>query len=93
MLLVVLWVVVLPIVDFCRRQPDPQTGALQMLFLRVCLYGVYASCFESSIFQQVGEVWFFYHDFGIRPALSLAHARHRVSRAGARRSTSFRRGG
>ncbi len=39
-----------------------------MLFLRVCLYGVYASCFESSIFQQVGEVWFFYltSTFGLR---------------------------
>jgi len=57
--LVIVWVVVLPIVDFCRRSPDPHAGALQTLFLRVCLYGVYASCFESSIFQQVGEVWFF----------------------------------
>jgi O-antigen ligase len=68
MLLVVMWVVVLPIVDFCRRSPDPHTGALQTLFLRVCLYGVYASCFESSIFQQVGEVWFFYltSTFGLR---------------------------
>jgi hypothetical protein len=39
-----------------------------MLFLRVCLYGVYASCFESSILQQAGEVWFFYmtSTFGLR---------------------------
>jgi O-antigen ligase len=68
MLLVVMWVVVLPIVDFCRRSPDPHISALQTLFLRVCLYGVYASCFESSIFQQVGEVWFFYltSTFGLR---------------------------
>jgi hypothetical protein len=68
MLLVVLWVIVLPIVDFCRVSTDPHTRALQTLFLRVCLYGVYASCFESSILQQVGEVWFFYmtSTFGLR---------------------------
>ena len=41
---------------------------MQMLFLRVCLYGIYASCFESSIFQQVGNVWFFFmiSAFGLR---------------------------
>ena len=68
MVLVVLWVIVLPIVDFCRTPSDPHTSALQMLFIRVCLYGVFASCFESSIFQQVGEVWFLYmtSTFGLR---------------------------
>jgi O-antigen ligase len=75
MLLAVAWVVVLPIVDFCRRSPDPNAAALQMLFLRVCLYGTYASCFESSILQQVGEVWFFFmtSTFGLR-YLSLTRA-------------------
>ena len=75
MLLVVLWVVVLPIADFCRRPPEPETAPLQMLFLRVCLYGVYSSCFESSILQQAGEVWFFYliSAFGLR-YLSLTRA-------------------
>ncbi|MFY9695274.1 MAG: O-antigen ligase [Xanthobacteraceae bacterium] len=75
MLLVVLWVVVLPIGDFCRRPSEPETAALQMLFLRVCLYGVYASCFESSILQQAGEVWFFYLTsvFGLR-YLSMTRA-------------------
>jgi len=75
MLLVVAWVVVLPIVDFCRGSSSPEVRALQTLFLRVCLYGVYASCFESSIFQQVGEVWFFYmtSTFGLR-YLSLTRA-------------------
>jgi O-antigen ligase len=68
MLFVVVWVVILPIVDFCRQSPDPHTRALQTLFLRVCLYGVYAACFESSILQQVGEVWFFFmtSTFGLR---------------------------
>jgi O-antigen ligase len=66
--LTILWVIVLPICDFCREASDPQAKALQILMLRVCLYAVYASCFESSIFQQVGEVWFFYMTsvFGLR---------------------------
>ncbi len=61
LMLAVLWVVVLPILDFNRAAAthDPQTKALQTLFLRVGLYAVFASCFESSILQQVGEVWFF----------------------------------
>jgi O-antigen ligase len=75
MLLAVVWVVFLPIVDFFRGDGDQQTRALQLLFLRVCLYGVYASSFESSIFQQVGEVWFFFmtSTFGLR-YLSLTRA-------------------
>jgi O-antigen ligase len=75
MLLVVLWVIVAPIRDFCKRSPDPNAAALQMLFLRVCLYGTYASCFESSILQQVGEVWFFFmtSTFGLR-YLSMTRA-------------------
>lgn len=76
MLLVVLWVVFLPIVDFHRGTVDEQTKALKMLFLRVCLYGVYASSFESSMFQQVGEVWFLFMTsaFGLR-YLSLTRTR------------------
>jgi O-antigen ligase len=68
MLLTILWVVVFPIVDFSRLPDDPQTRAVRMLFLRACLFGTYASCFESSIFQQVGEVWFFFMTaaFGLR---------------------------
>jgi O-antigen ligase len=73
LLLAILWVVVLPVSDFYRRSPEAETAPLQLLFLRVCLYGVYSSCFESSIFQQVGEVWFFFMvaAFGLRYA-SLA---------------------
>jgi O-antigen ligase len=70
LLLTVLWVAVLPIVDFYRLPSDNQSAPLQLLFLRVCLYGIYSSCFESSIFQQVGEVWFFFmiSIFGLRYA-------------------------
>jgi O-antigen ligase len=70
LLLTTLWIVVLPIVDFYRLPTDAQSAPLQLLFLRVCLYGIYSSCFESSIFQQVGEVWFFFmvSAFGLRYA-------------------------
>jgi hypothetical protein len=75
MLLVVAWVVILPIVDFCRSSPEPGSQSSANAVSGVCLYGVYASCFESSIFQQVGEVWFFYmtSTFGLRN-LSLTRA-------------------
>jgi O-antigen ligase len=70
LLLTILWVVVLPISDFYRLPSDSESAPLQLLFLRICLYGIYSSCFESSIFQQVGEVWFFFMIciFGLRYA-------------------------
>jgi O-antigen ligase len=70
LLLTVLWVVVSPIADFYRLPSDARSAPMQLLFLRVCLYGIYSSCFESSIFQQVGEVWFFFmiSAFGLRYA-------------------------
>lgn len=76
LLLTILWVVVLPIADFYRLPSDNQSAPLQLLFLRICLYGIYSSCFESSIFQQVGEVWFFFmiSIFGLRYA-TLMRAR------------------
>jgi O-antigen ligase len=60
--LVILWVVVLPIADYYRtaRAPHGPAVPLPTMFLRVCLYGACASCFESSIFMQLGEVWFLY---------------------------------
>lgn len=68
MLLTVLWIVVLPILDSYRPPRDAFSLPLQTLFLRVCLFGTFGSCFESSIFQQVGEVWFFFliSAFGLR---------------------------
>jgi O-antigen ligase len=70
LLLTILWVVVLPIADFYRLPSDEASAPMQLLFLRMCLYGIYSSCFESSIFQQVGEVWFFFMIaiFGLRYA-------------------------
>jgi O-antigen ligase len=68
--LIIAWVVVLPVADYYRlsRRRAAPGQPLQLLFLRVCLYGVYTSCFESAIFQPVGEVWFLFLTsiFGLR---------------------------
>jgi O-antigen ligase len=68
LVLAIVWIVILPIADFYRQQDSAYLRPLQMLFLWVCLYGTFASCFESSILQQVGEVWFFFMTsaFGLR---------------------------
>ena len=67
--MVVAWIVVMPIVDSYRGAADAPSAAVRTLFLRVCLFAVFASCFESSILQQgVGEVWFLFmiSAFGLR---------------------------
>lgn len=51
-LLVTLWLVVLPLVDYYRSPREPETTPLQMLFLRICLYAAYASCFESMLIES-----------------------------------------
>ena len=68
MLLTVRWVVVMPVLDSYSPPRDGLEWAMQTLFLRICLFGMLGSCFESSIFQQVGEVWFFFMTsaFGLR---------------------------
>jgi O-antigen ligase len=53
--LIVLWSVILPITDFCKLPPDAPSRPLQILFLRACLFGMLASCFESVIFQELAE--------------------------------------
>ena len=55
--LAVLWLIVLPIIDYYRSSTDPANFALRQLFLRTCLYGACASAFES-VFFQMGNVWF-----------------------------------
>jgi O-antigen ligase len=57
MALMFLWVVIAPIRDFYRRPRGGESEPLQMLFLRICIYGAYASCFESSMFEQVAP-WY-----------------------------------
>ncbi|MGC1777519.1 MAG: O-antigen ligase [Xanthobacteraceae bacterium] len=51
------WIVILPILDYYRQPRGTPEDPLRMLFLRVCIYGSYASCFESSMFEQVAP-WY-----------------------------------
>jgi O-antigen ligase len=55
-LLVTLWLVVLPLIDYYRAPNAPESAALKMLFLQICLYAAYESCFET-LFFQVGNLW------------------------------------
>jgi len=68
--LVTVWLVVLPLVDFYRASPDPAASPLKLLFLRTCLYAACASCFESLLLQE-GGLFLFTAAFGLR-FLSLA---------------------
>jgi O-antigen ligase len=65
--LAVLWLVVLPLIDFYRSPNDPAVAPLKMLFLRVCLFAALASCFESMLLQE-GELglFFFTSAFALR---------------------------
>jgi O-antigen ligase len=54
--LVTLWLMVLPLLDYYRAPDDPFGAPLQMLFLRICLFAAYESCFET-MFTQVGALW------------------------------------
>jgi O-antigen ligase len=49
--LVALWLVVLPLVDYYRGPRDASTELLKMLFLRVCLFAAYESCFENMLIE------------------------------------------
>jgi O-antigen ligase len=66
--LAVIWLVGLPLIDFYRRSGGPQSQPLALFFLRVWLFGLMMACFESVLFQQVGEVWFIFimAVFGLR---------------------------
>jgi O-antigen ligase len=65
--LAVLWLVVLPLVDFYRAPRTLATAPLEMLFLRVSLFTAYASCFESILGQEGAAMLFlFAATFGLR---------------------------
>lgn len=76
MILVTLWLVVAPLADFYRVPGDPAARAVAMLFLRVCLFAAYHSCFES-LFMEVGALWFFFivAAFSLRLLATLRLAR------------------
>lgn len=59
-ILVILWLVVLPLMDFYRSPHEPSAAPLEMLFLRVCLFAAYGSCFESMLLQEGGAALFLF---------------------------------
>jgi O-antigen ligase len=54
--LVTLWLIVLPLVDYYRAPDETGSAALKMLFLRICLFAAYESCFDTA-FTQLGALW------------------------------------
>ncbi len=50
--LVTLWLVVFPLFDFYRGPHDRPAAPLEMLFLRICLFAAYESCFESVLVPE-----------------------------------------
>jgi O-antigen ligase len=54
--LVTLWLMVLPLFDYYRAPDEPDGAALKLLFLRICLFAAFESCFET-MFTQLGAFW------------------------------------
>jgi O-antigen ligase len=54
--LVTLWLIVLPLIDYYRAPDEAESAALKMLFLRICLFAAYESCFDTA-FTQLGALW------------------------------------
>jgi O-antigen ligase len=66
-ILATLWLVVLPLVDFYRSAEAPGAGPLRMLFLRVCLFAAFGSCFESLLIEaSTLGLFLFMAAFGLR---------------------------
>jgi O-antigen ligase len=57
LILVVLWLVIGPVRDANRAADSGNDPALTRLFIRLWLYGLYASCVESFFFASAGPVW------------------------------------
>lgn len=66
--LAVVWLVGAPLRDFYNRCGGPESTPLALLFLRIWMFSLVASCFESTLFPQVGELWFIFiiAVFGLR---------------------------
>ncbi len=66
-ILATLWLVVLPLVDFYRSGSAPEAAPLKMLFLRVCLFAAFGSCFESMLIEaSTLGLFLFMAAFGLR---------------------------
>jgi len=72
--LATLWLVILPFADFYRSSHERSAAPLEMLFLRVCHFAAYGSCFESMLLQEGSAALFlFAATFGLR-LLSVSRA-------------------
>ena len=78
-ILVTLWLVVFPMIDFYRSPHEPSAAPLRMLFLRVCLFAAFGSCFESMLIEESTLALPLYRS--VRLAPYVGHARHGVSGA------------
>ena len=66
-ILATLWLVLLPIVDFFRSPDAPAAAPLKMLFLQVCLFAAFGSCFESMLIEESTlGLFLFMAAFGLR---------------------------
>lgn len=66
-ILATLWLVVFPLVNFYRSAGAPEATALKMLFLRVCLFAAFGSCFESMLIEESAlGLFLFMAAFGLR---------------------------
>lgn len=58
LILVLFWLVVLPCIHASKalaRGTDPD---LTRLYVRIWMFGLFASCFESTFFENSGPIWF-----------------------------------
>ena len=53
-----MWTLILPFLDMQRCKQAATEPALTMLFTRIWLFGVYASSFESVLFDRGDPHWF-----------------------------------
>ena len=58
LLLAALWVLLAPLSDLKRITADDADRPLMLLFVRIWLFGVYLSCFESVLFDRGNPIWF-----------------------------------
>ena len=56
-----------PLIDFYRSPRERSAAPLEMLFLRVCLFAAYASCFENLLLREgMAALFLFMATFGLR---------------------------
>jgi len=57
--LCVLFIVILPIVNYHKCLQFETNRTLSLLLLQIWLFGIYVNCFESALFDRANRIWFF----------------------------------